>query len=153
MATTNIEADITRSSVRKTFPEVALNQRSSNNPERTNMKNLKSLFIVAALTMGAAHAQTVKAPSETPMSADNKNAMASPAGDMTEAEVRKVDMDTKKITLKHGDIKNLDMPGMTMVFQVKDPAMLDKIKAGDKVRFKVEKSNGAIVVTDLQLAK
>ncbi len=117
------------------------------------MKNFKSLLIVATLTVGAAHAQTAKTPSETPGFTDNKNAMASPAGDMTEAEVRKVDMDTKKITLKHGDIKNLDMPGMTMVFQVKDPAMLDKIKAGDKVRFKAEKSNGAIVVTDLQLAK
>ena len=45
------------------------------------------------------------------------------------------------------------MPGMTMVFQVKDPAMLDKIKAGDKVRFKAEKAGGAIVVTDIQAAK
>ena len=43
--------------------------------------------------------------------------------DMTEAEVRKVDLDAKKITLKHGPIKNLDMPGMTMVFQVKDAAI------------------------------
>ena len=72
--------------------------------------------------------------------------------DMTEGEVRKVDMETKKITLKHGEIKNLDMPGMTMVFQVKDPAMLEKVKSGDKVRFKAEKLNGAIVVIDLQPA-
>ena len=72
---------------------------------------------------------------------------------LTDGEVRKVDMEYKKITIKHGDIKNLDMPGMTMVFGVKDPALLDKIKAGDKVKFSAEKSGAAIVVTDIQLAK
>ena len=70
------------------------------------------------------------------------------ASNMTEGEIRKVDMDNKKITIKHGEIKNLDMPGMTMVFQVKDPAMLDKIKPGDKVLFSAEKAGGAIMVTD-----
>ena len=74
-------------------------------------------------------------------------------GDMADGEIRKVDMDNKKITIKHGEIKNLDMPGMTMVFQVKDPAMLEKVKTGDKVRFKAEKSGGAIVVTEIQPAK
>ncbi|MBI2728479.1 MAG: copper-binding protein [Polaromonas sp.] len=117
------------------------------------MKNLKTLLILAAIATSAAHAQTAMKPAEAPMAMDSKKTAAAPAGDMTEAEVRKVDMDTKKITLKHGDIKNLDMPGMTMVFQVKDPAMLDKVKAGDKVRFKAEKSNGAFVVTDLQPSK
>ena len=62
-------------------------------------------------------------------------------------------MDTKKITLKHGEIKNLGMPGMTMVFQVKDPAMLDKVKTGDKVRFTAEKMNGALTVTNIEAAK
>lgn len=117
------------------------------------MKNLKTLLILAAMSAGAAHAQMTMKPGEAPMAMDNKKEMAAPASDMTEAEVRKVDMDNKKITLKHGDIKSLDMPGMTMVFQVKDPAMLDKVKAGDKVRFKAEKSNGAIVVTEIQPAK
>ena len=73
--------------------------------------------------------------------------------DMTDGEIRKVDMESKKITIKHGEIKNLDMPGMTIVFQVKDPAMLDKVKVGDKVRFAAEKSGGEIVVTDIQSAK
>lgn len=82
-----------------------------------------------------------------------KLAQAAPTTDMTEGEIRKVDKDNKKITIKHGDIKNLDMPGMTMVFQVKDPAMLDSVKAGDKVRFVAEKLSGALVVTDIQLAK
>ena len=75
------------------------------------------------------------------------------ASDMTNGEVRRVDMDTKKITLKHDEIKNLGMPGMTMVFQVKDPAMLDKVKAGDKVRFSAEKMNGALVVTNIEAVK
>lgn len=72
---------------------------------------------------------------------------------MTDGEIRKIDKDAKKITIKHGEIKNLDMPGMTMVFQVKDPSLLDKVKAGDKVKFLAEKSGGAIVVTDIQLGK
>ena len=58
----------------------------------------------------------------------------------TEAEVRKVDKSTGKITLKHGEIRNLDMPPMTMVFGVTDKALLDKVKAGDKVRFTADKA-------------
>jgi uncharacterized cupredoxin-like copper-binding protein len=80
---------------------------------------------------------------------------ASPAasGEMADGEVRRVDKETKKITLKHGEIKSLDMPGMTMVFQVKDPAMLDAVKQGDKVRFKAERSGGAIVITEIQATR
>lgn len=75
------------------------------------------------------------------------------AAEMTEGEVRTVSKDTGKITLKHGEIKNLDMPPMTMVFQVKDTGLLDKVKAGDKVRFAVEKgAGGAFIVTDIQVA-
>ena len=75
------------------------------------------------------------------------------ATDMTDGEIRKVDKDTKKITIRHGEIKNLDMPGMTMLFQVKDPAMLDRVKPGDKVKFKAERAGGGIVVTEIQIAK
>ena len=81
-------------------------------------------------------------------------ATAMPASvEMADGEIRKIDMENKKITIKHGVIKNLDMPGMTMVFQVKDPAMLEKVKTGDKVRFSAEKSGGAIVVTEIKAAK
>jgi len=76
-----------------------------------------------------------------------------PAGEMTDGEVRKVDKENRKITLKHGEIRNLEMPGMTMVFQVKDAALLDTVKPGDKVRFKAERAGGAIVVTDIQAAR
>jgi Cu/Ag efflux protein CusF len=71
-------------------------------------------------------------------------------GGMTAAEVRKVDRDANKITLKHGDIENLEMPAMTMVFAVKDPAMLDGLKPGDKVRFTAEKVGGAFTVTRIE---
>jgi Cu(I)/Ag(I) efflux system protein CusF len=78
-------------------------------------------------------------------------ANAQPA--MTDGEVRKVDKDAKKITLKHGEITNLGMPAMTMVFQVKDPALLDVVRPGDKVRFHAENTNGALVVTQIEAAK
>jgi Cu/Ag efflux protein CusF len=80
-------------------------------------------------------------------------AAAASAADMTEGEIRKVDKDAKKLTIKHGEIKNLDMPPMTMVFQVKDVALLDKVKPGDKVRFVVEKADSGFLVTDIQAAK
>ncbi len=74
-------------------------------------------------------------------------------GAMAEGEVRKVDMDAKKVTLKHGPIPSLDMPPMTMVFRVKDPAMLDRMKAGDRIRFQAEKIGGAYTVTEVEEAK
>jgi len=70
-----------------------------------------------------------------------------------EGEVRKVDADAKKITLRHGDIPNLEMTGMTMVFRVKEPAMLDQVKPGDKVRFTADKVDGALTVMSIELEK
>lgn len=75
------------------------------------------------------------------------------AADLADGEVRKVDKEAGKITLKHGVIKSLDMPGMTMVFQVKDKALLDKVQTGDKVKFQAISDNGKLVVTEIQAAK
>ena len=72
---------------------------------------------------------------------------------LTEGEVRKVDKDAKKITIRHAPIVHLDMPAMTMVFQVKDPALLDQVKTGDKVRFAAEKTGGAFTVTTIESTK
>ena len=72
------------------------------------------------------------------------------AGPLADGEIRKVDKDAKKITIKHGEIKSIDMPPMTMVFQVKDAALLDKVKAGDKVKFAAEKQGSAYVVTAIE---
>ena len=71
----------------------------------------------------------------------------------TEGEVRKVDKEAGKVTLKHGEIKNLDMPGMTMVFQVKDSTLLEKVKAGDQVSFTADKVNGAYTVMTIEPRK
>ena len=108
-----------------------------------------TLVIASAVSTGAL-AQSASAPA--PMG-EMKMDKPAAAADMTEGEIRKVDKDTKKITIKHGEIKNLDMPGMTMLFQVKDPAMLDRVKVGDKVKFKAEKAATGIVVTEIQMAK
>jgi Cu(I)/Ag(I) efflux system protein CusF len=72
---------------------------------------------------------------------------------MSEGEIKKVDKDAGKLTIKHGELKNLGMPGMTMVFKVQDPAMLDKVKQGDKVRFVADKVGGALTVTSIETAK
>jgi Cu(I)/Ag(I) efflux system periplasmic protein CusF len=78
--------------------------------------------------------------------------IAAPAADLTDGEIRNVDKDAMKLTIKHGEVKNLDMPPMTMVFQVKDAALLDKLKAGDKIRFAVEKTATGLVLTEVQPA-
>jgi Cu(I)/Ag(I) efflux system periplasmic protein CusF len=76
-----------------------------------------------------------------------------PAATLADGEIRKVDKDAKKLTIRHGPIKNLDMPPMTMVFQVKDPAMLDKVNTGDKVKFAADKIGGAYTVTEIESTK
>jgi Cu/Ag efflux protein CusF len=78
------------------------------------------------------------------------SAVAAPSSD---GEVRKIDKEQGKVTLKHGPIENLQMPGMTMVFKVADPKMLDSLKEGDKVKFAAERVNGAITVTAIEVAK
>ena len=84
---------------------------------------------------------------------DMKMEQSAAAVEMTDGEVRKVDANSNKITIKHGAIKNLDMPGMTMVFQARDPAMLEKVQKGDKVKFKAAMDGSAMVVTEIQVTK
>ena len=81
------------------------------------------------------------------------SAEAPAQANLSDGEVRKIDMDAKKITVKHGPLANLDMPAMTMVFQVKDTAMLDKVKAGDKVKFLAEKQSGAFTIMHIEPVK
>jgi Cu/Ag efflux protein CusF len=81
------------------------------------------------------------------------SAWAQTPADMTDGEIRKIDKAASKITIKHGDIKNLDMPAMTMVFQVRDAALLDKVKTGDVVRFHAESQAGTYIVTHIDVAK
>ena len=110
------------------------------------MKRIISATLFAALAgfgaLDATHATT----HDTTQAHAQHHALA-------DGEVRRVDKETKKVTIRHGAIANLDMPPMTMVFQVKDVAMLDSVKAGDKVRFSADKVDGAYVVTQMEQAK
>ena len=75
------------------------------------------------------------------------------AADVTDGEVRKVDKGANKITLKHAEIKSIDMPPMTMVFKVRDAGLLDRVKQGDKVGFTAEKIDGEYTVTGIEPRK
>ena len=110
------------------------------------------MAFAAALTTfaGAANAQST-APNSTAPSVNATDSAA--ASELAEGEIRKVDKDSKKLTIKHGPLKNLDMPGMTMVFGVKDEAVLDKLQVGDKIRFQAEKIDGKIVATRIEAAR
>ena len=112
------------------------------------MKNLTLIASVLFATSFSTAGVLAQTATPAPAAAMEK----APMKDPTEGEVRKIDKDAKKITLKHGPIKNLDMPGMTMVFQVKDAALLDKFVAGDKILFTVEQQQGAFVVTAAEKA-
>lgn len=69
---------------------------------------------------------------------------------LSDGLVKKVDKAQGKITLKHGPLENMGMPGMTMVFRVQDASMLDRVKPNDKVRFLAGQVNGALTVTRLE---
>jgi Cu(I)/Ag(I) efflux system periplasmic protein CusF len=77
-------------------------------------------------------------------------AVANPDTEMVAGVVRKVDRDAKKLTMRHGPIKNLDMPEMSMVFRVTDPKMLEGLKPDAKVRFRADRIDGQITVTHIE---
>lgn len=114
------------------------------------MKTVTSTFCMTLLIAASSAIAQTTAPSPSQGTAAKP---AQATTDMVDAEVRKVDKDAHKIMLRHGEIKNLGMPAMTMVFQVKDPALLDKVKAGDKVKFKAEDAGGTLTVTEIEPAK
>ena len=97
------------------------------------MKTLIKLTLAAALALGTAYGAL--------------------AAEFTKGTVKKIDAKTKKVTLIHEELKSLDMPAMTMVFRVKDAALLDKVKAGDKVRFTVENAGSGMTVTAIDAVK
>ena len=112
----------------------------------------KMLLAALALSLLTPLAAVADDAHHTPATATAAGATAA-AADMTDGEVRKIDIEAGKVTLKHADIKNLDMPGMTMVFVVKDRALLDKLKAGDKVKFRAINDAGKFTVTEIQPAR
>jgi len=109
---------------------------------------LATLLLATTLVLPAAAAFAEDAHHRPGVPVAQANANAG----LADGVIRKVDNDAKKITIKHGPIQSLDMPAMTMVFQVKEPAMLEQVKAGDKVKFAAEKLGGAYTVTKIEKA-
>jgi Cu(I)/Ag(I) efflux system periplasmic protein CusF len=73
--------------------------------------------------------------------------------DLTAGEVQKVDKGANQLTIKHGAIKSLDLPSSTILFTVRDPAILDTVQPGDKVKFKAMNDGGKVVVTEFEVVK
>lgn len=73
---------------------------------------------------------------------------------LVKGKVTKVDAAAQKLTIRHEPMKKFEMEeGHTMVFRVKDPAMLKQVKAGDDIRFDAEKVDGAFIVTEIVKTK
>jgi Cu(I)/Ag(I) efflux system periplasmic protein CusF len=116
-------------------------------------KNIIQATLMTAALLAGTTATFAASHAAAPATSAAKQDMAKSSLPMTAAEVRKIDLENKKITLKHAEIKNLDMPGMTMVFQVKDATMLDSVKTGDKIQFTADKVNGSYTVMSIEIAK
>lgn len=112
---------------------------------------INALLVAAALFAGSSGLAMAASDAQTA----SLSATATPAVStkLTSGEVRKIDTAQGKLTIKHEAIENLQMPGMTMVFKAADPAMLQKLQIGDKIRFAAEKADGAIVVTAIEAAQ
>jgi len=111
------------------------------------MKKVSIALLLTGLLGGFSGLAGAQAANERPSLAA---ADAPTAVDLTDGEIRKVDKAAGKLTIKHGPIKNLDMPGMTMVFQVRDAALLDQVQTGDKLRFRAENEGGRFLVTEIR---
>lgn len=113
------------------------------------MKLTKAILATATLAMCA----ITPLGSFAQSSMDQGKIQMTNAPSMSDGEIRKIDKDAGKLTIRHGPIKHMDMPPMNMVFMAKDKALLDKVKVGDKIRFMVVEEGGKMVVTDIQPAK
>lgn len=107
------------------------------------------LLCAALFASAAALAQAPAADSHT---AHHPAATAQQA-DLSEGEITRLDPQALKVTLRHGELKNLNMPPMTMIFRVKDAALLAQLKTGDKVRFRAEQIKGAYYATHIEKAE
>lgn len=104
------------------------------------MKALAAAVFLATLALSSMPAAFAQATQAT----------ASAADAISTGEVRKIDKSTGKMTIRHGPLANLGMDAMTMVFRVKDKAMLEQVNVGDKIRFIAEEPNGQLTVTWLE---
>ena len=121
------------------------------------MNLLKAVLVSVALGASAPLAAQQKAQkadeAEKADDHDSHHPAEASKSPLTNGEVRRVDKSTNKITIRHGELKDLNMPPMTMVYQVKDPGLLSQVKAGDKIGFRAEKSGNNYTVTEITPSK
>jgi Cu/Ag efflux protein CusF len=114
----------------------------------------RNSIVIAVLFAGAGLAFHAAADTSRIQLAQNEAKPAEAANaELTNGEVRKVDKATGKVTIKHGWVKKIDMPPMTMGYRVKDPALLDQLQPGDKIRFDVDRVDGAFTITRMEKVK
>lgn len=117
------------------------------------MKNKRNNSFLLKITLGLAVASGLNL-SAQPLAwgqhQHSPTAVTATTDAWAEAEVRKVDVEARKVTLKHGEIKSLDMPPMTMVFQVDDAALLKGLSAGTDIRFQASQRQGRYIMTTWQ---
>jgi Cu/Ag efflux protein CusF len=113
----------------------------------------KLFLLLPTLAALAASPAWSQAPAAHDHAHGQAKAAPAAAGPVADGEVRKVDKANGKVTIKHGEIKSLNMPPMTMVYPVTDAAMLDNVKAGDKVKFTATSEAGKLTVTGIKPAK
>ena len=115
------------------------------------MKRFVTTTLIATLGL-AAPAIALAQPDHA---AHHGGASAPAAADtkLADGTVKKIDKSAGKLTIVHGPLETLGMPAMTMVFRAADPAMLDQVKVGDKIRFAVEKVRGALTVTAVEVVQ
>ena len=106
----------------------------------------------AALAQAPADSHPASEPAVTAPPAQAMPVEAAAADDLSEGEITRWDPRTLKLSLRHGEIKNLGMPPMSMVFRVQDAAVVGSLQPGDKVRFRAEQVNGAYTVTRVEAA-
>lgn len=110
---------------------------------------MKRIALTVALALAAAGAFA----QHGHYGAASQHIAQAPAKDLADGEVRKIDKAVGKLTIKHGEIKSIGMAPMTMVFKVKDPALLDNVAVNDKIRFSVIQSGSDYVVTAIEKAR
>ena len=73
-----------------------------------------------------------------------------PAAPLSEGTVRRVNAEAGSVTIAHGPLANLDMPPMTMSFQLRGNASLDGLAPGDRIRFAADQDGDAFIVTEIE---
>ena len=109
------------------------------------------VFLGLSVLIGVAGSGYTQAEVPANEHADHQHAQnAAKPNAFVNAEIRKIDLENRKITLRHEAIPQFGMEPMTMAFRVADSAMLEGWKVGDKLSFRLERVDGVLLVTALQ---